>query len=111
MLRFGGRQFLAILLCMLMVNPGMVLGASTTASSRGIIGSISTSGSVSVGQIAAPAEGTLFSGDRVATSNGGAVIQYRDGSRVMLASETLADFASSKVQLEKGVMSFRTASS
>jgi len=46
----------------------------------------------------------------VQTNNGGAVVQYRKGVRVSLAAESVADFASARVQLEKGLMRFETSS-
>ena len=110
MLKLAERQLLALLLCALMVNPPSIFAASTPSASRAVLGSIATNGSVRVGEVLVPTEGTLFSGDRVNTNNGNATIQYRDGARVQLASESLADFAPGRIQLEKGLMSFSTVS-
>jgi hypothetical protein len=92
----------------LMLNPPSIVAASAGTTSQGVLGSITSHGSVRVGEMFVPSEGTLFSGDRVQTNNGSAVIQYRDGARIMLASGSLASFAPAGMQLEKGLMSFQT---
>jgi hypothetical protein len=105
------KTFLSLLLSLLIVNPSGMFAASTTVvAPRSPLGSIDSYGSVRVGEILVPGETTLFAGDRVQTNNGGAVVQYRKGARVSLAAESVADFAPSKVQLEKGLMRFETSS-
>lgn len=108
MLKLDGRSFLALLLSVLLLYPSPMT-AGTTAS-RNVLGSIAARGSVQVGEVLMPTEGTLFAGDRVQTNNGSAIIQYREGARIQLASGSLANFTPSRVQLEKGLMSFQTAS-
>jgi len=93
-----------------MLNPAGLFAASADASARSVVGSIASRGAVKVGEIAMPAEGTIFSGDRVETNNGSATIQYKGGARVVLGSDTSANFASSQVRLDNGVMSFQTVS-
>ena len=108
MLNLGCRQLLAVLLSVLVLNQPIVMAASTGSAPRSVLGSITSTGSVRVGEMPVPTEGTLFSGDRVQTNNGNAVIQYRDGARIMLASESLANFAPARMQLEKGLMTIQT---
>ena len=72
-----------------------------------MLGSISAYGTVRVGDVAVPAQGTLFAGDQVKTGLGGAVVQYQQGARVRLGSESVATFSTTQVQLQKGQMSFQ----
>jgi len=109
MLKLGARQLLAVILCVLVVNPPSMIGASaTTVAPRGVVGSIQSSGAVRVDEVLMPRDGTLFAGDHVATNAGAAVIQYRDGARISLSSDSRANFAANRVQLEKGLMNFQT---
>jgi phage shock protein A len=50
----------------------------------------------------------LFSGDLVQTEAGSALIQSQSGPRVVLGIQSQASFSSSRVELQKGLMSFRT---
>lgn len=106
---FNSKQLLSLVLVMLMGYP-LPGGAATveTASPRAVLGSINAYGMVRVGGVAVPDQGTLFAGDQVKTELGGAVVQYRQGARVRLGSETAASFSPSQVQLQKGQMSFQT---
>ena len=110
MFKFWGREFTALLLTLLIATPPRIAGAANGPVARAAVGSIESRGAVRIGEVLTPSQNTLFAGDRVQTNNGGAVIQYRQGSRVVLASETVADFAPARVQLEKGLMTFETAS-
>jgi len=105
------KQLLSVLLVVLIARPVPLGAAATTASTRTTLGSISSHGTVRVGDVVVPPEGTLFSGDQVQTELGSAVVRYREGANVRLGNETLASFSPSLVQLQKGQMSFRTASS
>ena len=105
MVRLDAKQFCSLVLAVLMLDPRPMWAASPAA----VLGSISAYGTVAVGEVSAPAEGTLFSGDLVNTRVGSAVIQYREGTRVLLAMESTAQFTSSGVQLQKGQMTFRSA--
>ena len=100
------RQMLAVFLAVLMLRPFPMSAASPDA----VLGSISSYGAVTVGDIASPAENTLFAGDLVKTNAGSAVIQYKEGTRVLLAKNSTAQFTDSDVQLQNGQMSFRTSS-
>jgi hypothetical protein len=110
MLKLGCREFVALLLSLLIATPPRIAGAANGPAARTALGSIESSGTVRIGEVLTPSQNTLFAGDRVRTNNGGAVIQYRQGSRVVLASETVADFAPARVQLEKGLMTFESPS-
>jgi cell division protein FtsB len=110
MLKFGGREFVALLLTLLVAAPPRISVAANGPAARAALGSIESRGSVRIGEVLTPSQNTLFAGDRVQTNNGGAVIQYRQGSRVVLSSETVANFAPARVQLEKGLMTFESAS-
>lgn len=110
MLKFGGKEFVALLLTILIAAPPQISLAANSAPARSALGSIESRGGVRIGEVLTPSQNTIFAGDRVQTNNGGAVIQYRQGSRVVLASETIADFAPARVQLEKGLMTFESAS-
>ena len=100
------RDMLSILLSVLLIHPYPVQAATPAA----VLGSISSYGAVSVGAVIAPSEGTLFAGDLVNTRLGSAVIQYKEGARVLLAMDSSAQFTASTVQLQKGQMTFRSAS-
>lgn len=103
------KQLLSLLLVVLMAHP-LPLGAATEATSspnRAVLGSINAYGTVRVGDVAVPVQGTLFAGDQVKTELGGAVVQYRQGVRIQLGSETVASFSPTQVQLQKGQMSFQ----
>ena len=110
MLKFEGREFLALLLSLLVAAPPQFVAAATVPSGRAVLGSIESRGAVRIGEVLTPSQNTLFAGDRVQTNSGGAVVQYQQGARVVLASETVANFAPARVQLEKGLMTFETAS-
>ena len=108
MLKLAGLRLVATMLSMLMLSSPSIGVSSTLAISRNVLGSISTSGSVRVGEVGVPAQGTIFEGDLVNTGTGIATIQYRDGARVTLASDSQAIFATNRVQLKKGQMTFQT---
>jgi hypothetical protein len=110
MLNLGGREFVALLLSLLIATPPRIAAAANGPAARAALGSIDSRGAVRIGEVLTPSQNTLFAGDRVQTNNGGAVIQYRQGPRVVLASETVANFAPARVQLEKGLMTFESAS-
>lgn len=93
-----------------MLNPSGLIGGSNVTAARSALGFIESRGAVRVGEILAPSETTLFAGDRVATNSGQALVQYRQGTRVTLAGETVANFAAARVQLEKGLMTIQTVS-
>ena len=104
------QQLLAILLSVALVNPLPLSAASVeTSSPRPTLGSITTNGSVRVGEVQVPRTSTLFSGDRVQTGLGNAVVQYKEGPRVSLGTESAASFSSSEIQLQKGQMAFETS--
>ena len=109
MLKMNAKQLMAILLSLLLVQP-MPMAAGTVApnSSRTVLGSINSRGPVQVGSVPVPGMSTLFSGDVVRTDAGSAVIQYRDGVRVVLGGATEASFTADQVALQKGLMSFDT---
>ena len=77
---------------------------------RNAVGMIETHGAVRVGGVVTPSSSTLFAGDRVQTESGGASVRYRQGDQIILASESIAAFNPSKIQLEKGLMTFQTTS-
>ncbi|MSO21282.1 MAG: hypothetical protein EXQ56_12660, partial [Acidobacteria bacterium] len=106
MLRMNPKQILAVTLAVLMLRPYPMQAASPAA----VLGSISSYGAVTVGEITAPAENTLFSGDLVNTHVGSAVAQYKAGTRVLVAKESSVHFSADAVQLQKGQMTFRSAS-
>ena len=108
MLNVQGRQFLAVLLCLWIANAPNISAASAAATPRTAIGSIQSHGAVRVGEILAASDSTLFAGDRVQTNNGGASVQYREGVRITLGSESVATFTPERVQIERGLMTFQT---
>jgi hypothetical protein len=105
MLHLSPKQMLAVLLSIVMIRPFSAEAAPAAA----VLGSISAYGEVSVGAVSVPAESTLFAGDMVNTVGGKAVIQYKEGARVLLASDSSAQFSAGEVQLQKGQMTFRSA--
>ena len=104
MFELSVKRMLAVLLSVLMLRP-FPLGAAPAAA---VLGSISSYGVVTVGDQTAPMESTLFAGDQVKTAAGSAVIQYREGTRVLLSDDSSAQFAASNVQLQSGQMTFRS---
>jgi FecR-like protein len=100
------RQILSVYLVVLMLRPVSMPAANSAA----VLGSISSYGSVKVGEQVSPSQNTLFAGDVVKTQSGSAVIQYSQGARVALDKESSARFEASNIQLERGIMSFRAAS-
>ncbi len=106
MLTMSARQLLSLLLIALLVHPSSLVSATASSGPRAVLGSVTSYGSVRVGDVPMPSSGTLFSGDQVQTQLGTAMVQYREGPRVLLTSESLANFSSSEIQLQKGSMSF-----
>jgi len=106
MFRMNFKQMLSVFLAILMLRPFPMQAAPTPA----VLGSISSYGAVTVGELSAPAENTLFAGDLVSTRIGSAVIQYKQGTRVLLTMDSSAQFTPSAVQLQKGQMTFRSSS-
>jgi len=103
------KQWLSVLVTVVILNPAPLPAATATAvPARAVLGSISSSGTVRVGELAMAAEGTLFAGDQVQTQAGSAVIQYRDGARIVLGNQSQASFSASRIDLEKGLLSFRS---
>src|SRR3990172_9134700 len=104
------KQLMAITLSLALIQPGPISAASVdTSSPRSIIGSITSNGSVQVGDIPVPSVSTLFSGDQVTTTAGNAVIQYRQGPRVILGGASQASFTDGQVQLHRGQMAFESS--
>ncbi|MBI4459380.1 MAG: hypothetical protein HY648_04905 [Acidobacteria bacterium] len=101
------QQLLAIVVSVALINPLPAGAASADINSS--LGSITANGSVRVGEVQVPRTGTLFSGDQVRTSLGNAVVQYKDGPRVVLGVESAAKFSSSAIQLQSGQMAFETS--
>jgi hypothetical protein len=110
MLKLRMKQLLALFLCGLLAQPLPVMAEPAPAPPGAVLGSVTARGLVSVGEAQVPGMSALFSGDLVRTGMGSALIQYQDGVRVILGSETLASFSSSRVELQKGQMSFSTES-
>ena len=109
MLNLKMKQLLALFLCGLFVRPMPILAAPDAAApARAVLGSVTSRGMVHVGEVQVPGMSALFSGDQVRTLAGDALIQYKDGVRVILGNESLASFSSGRVELQKGQMSFRT---
>jgi hypothetical protein len=106
----ASRRYVAVALSLLMLEPAGLFASSDGKSDHAVLGSMESHGAVRVGEILVSPQTTLFAGDRVQTNNGGAMVQYRQGVRVSLASDSIADFSASKVQLERGLMNFQTAS-
>ena len=77
---------------------------------RSVLGSVISRGTVRVGETLVLSLGALFPGDQVQTNLGSALVQYQQGLRVLLATESSAHFTSSHVQLQRGQMVFRTVS-
>jgi len=107
MLRLNLKQMSSLFLAAWMVQST----AMQAASSAVVLGSINSYGPVVVGQAAAAPEGTLFAGDLIDTQSGNAVVQYKHGARILLAKSSAALFSPTSVELKKGEMTFRSASS
>jgi hypothetical protein len=105
MLQLNFKQMLSLFLAGLMVHPFPMQAASSAP----VLGSMNAYGPVMVGETAAPSEATLFAGDLVDTKSGNAVIQYKQGARVLLAKSSSALFSTGSVELKKGEMTFRSA--
>ena len=97
---------LAVFLAVLLLRPFPMSAAPSAA----VLGSISSYGAVTVGDLASPAANTLFTGDLVNTHAGTAVIQYKEGTRVLLGRDSSAQFTTDEVQLQAGQMTFHSAS-
>ncbi len=110
MLKMSVKQLLAVLLFVLLIVPSPFMAASPAIGPRTVLGSVTSRGTVRVGETLMPSHGTLFSGDEVQTNVGSALIQYQQGARVQLGTESSAHFTSSHVQLQRGQMAFRTLS-
>ena len=101
------KQGLAMVLALLMVQPyPLQAAAEAPSASAAVLGSLSSYGPVQVGEIAAPAETTLFDGDLVSTLAGRAVVQYQTGARVVVDPNSAAQFSAGQVQLQRGQMDF-----
>jgi len=97
MFQIDFHQMLAILLFVLMLHSTQISAQSQAPTGRvTILGSISAYGSVHVAEFPSPPESTLFSGDRISTGTGRAVIQYTEGARILLADDSAACSAPSK---------------
>ena len=110
MLKRRMKQLLALFLCGLLVQPLQVVAEPAAAAPGAVLGSVTSRGSVHVGDAQVPGMSALFSGDQVRTGVGSALIQYQDGVRVILGTGSLASFSSARVELQKGQMSFTTKS-
>jgi len=109
MLKLRMKQLLALFLCGLLVRPLSVV-AEPAAAPGAVLGSVTSRGSVHVGDSQIPGMSALFSGDQVRTGVGSALIQYQGGARVILGIESQASFSSARVELQKGQMSFTSES-
>lgn len=110
MLQMNAKQLMAVLLSLLLVHPlPMTAGSGVANSPRTVLGSINSRGLVRVGNVPVPGMSTLFAGDEVRTETGSALIQYRQGARVVLGGGTEASFTTQRVELQKGQMSFDTS--
>ena len=101
MLKFRLKQALALFLCGLLIRP-----APLTAEPAAILGSVTPQGQVNVGDVRLPGMSALFAGDQIRTDAGRALIQYKQGPRVVLEVDSQASFSPSRVELQKGQMSF-----
>lgn len=109
MLKLKMKQLLALFVCGLLVRPAPIMASpDATTPSRAVLGSVTARGVVHVGEVQVPGMSALFSGDQVQTLAGNALVQYEQGARVVLGNESLASFSSSRVELQKGRMSFST---
>jgi hypothetical protein len=100
------RQMIAVLLAVMLLRPFPMQASSPTP----VLGSIASYGTVKVGDTASPRANTLFVNDLVKTAEGSAVIQYKEGTRVLLAKDSSAQFTVSAIQLQKGQLNFRSSS-
>lgn len=111
MLKWNVQQMLGVLLSGLLIHPApMSAEPVMSAPPAAVLGSITSYGSVYVGDVSVPSESTLFAGDQVSTRLGSAVIQYKEGARVLLAVGSEAQFTADQAQLQKGQMTFRAVS-
>jgi len=101
MLKLWFKQVLSLALCVALVRP-----APMAAEPGAALGSVTPRGVVNVGDVRVPGMSALFAGDQVRTGAGSALIQYQGGSRVVLGLESQASFSPSRVELQKGQMSF-----
>ena len=109
MLKLKLKPVLALFLCGLFVRPlPMLAEPEATTPPGAVLGSVSSSGVVHVGEVQVPGMSALFSGDQVRTLAGNAMMQYQGGMRVALGNVSLANFSSDRVELQKGKRSFST---
>ena len=110
MLKMNAKPLLPALLSLLLVHP--LAAQSLPDAPRTVLGSITVHGPVTVGDTLIPPSsgGTIFAGDQVQTAIASAVVQYQQGPRVMLATQSLVEFTATHVRLEMGRMWFRSAS-
>ncbi len=101
MLQLRLKQMLALFLCTVLIRPTPIVAAPGA-----VLGSVTPRGVVTVGDIRIPGMSALFSGDNVQTRAGSALIQYQEGAKVVLGIESQASFSPSRVELQKGQMSF-----
>ena len=106
----SAKQLLAVLLSILLIDPSPLMAALSGSAPRSVMASVTSRGTVRVGETLVPSLGVLFSDDQVQSNLGSAIIQYEQGPRVLLATESSAQFTSSHVQLQRGQMVFRTVS-
>lgn len=105
MLRLKSKQLLVLLLCAVLIRPTPIIAAPASSA---VLGSVTPRGEVQVGSVRLPGMSALVAGDHVKTSTGSAMIQYQNGPRVVLGIESQASFSPSRVELQKGQMSFST---
>jgi chemotaxis protein histidine kinase CheA len=105
MLQLRIKQTLALFLCAALIRPTPMMSEPAPGA---VLGSVTPRGEVNVGDVRLPGMSALFVGDSVRTSTGSAMIQYQNGPRVVLGLQSQASFTPSKVELQKGQMSFRT---
>lgn len=99
------RHILVVYLSAWLINPMPIRAASAA-----VLGSVSSYGTVKLGDLAAPAENPLFEGDLVRTESGNALIQYKQGTRVVLAENSDAKFYSNHIELRSGEMGLHAVS-
>ena len=105
MLQLRIKQTLAVALCVALIRPTPMMSEPAPGA---VLGSVTPRGEVNVGDVRLPGMTALFAGDHVRTSTGSAMIQYQDGPRVVLGVQSQASFSPSRVELQKGQMSFST---